>query len=357
MATIAVHVPRSGDANPPKQKTEDLDRFKRLLEDDDDENKSGTDEDDNIVVSDDPDDVEVIDDTPNEDVGKDVASLDSSYEDEDKAIEAELKQLQGNKGLAKRIPVVIKQRNDERRAKEEANRARIEATNFARQMHERAQYLEKILNDTGKLSIAQMQESARIKLESARQGLKDANESGDSEAITKAQEAMSRAINDEAAAKTATLPRLPEAPRPPAVSSLDPKTQGWVNKNAWFTKNRTLTSAALEFSEEAMKKGLTPQDDSYYSYVDEKMKPLLSAYGLAPDPSSGKDDPPRKKPTENVTPVSRAAAASSPQRADPSKNKVTLTKAQAQLAVELMPHVPVNEALRRYAKELRKTQA
>lgn len=354
MATVAVHVPRSGEEKTQPNKA-DLERFNKFIAgelEDSDENKTGTDDDD-VVISDSDDEFEIVDDTPDDDKGKNVAPLDSSYDDDDKAIEEELRGLQGNKGLAKRIPIIVRQRNEERRAKEAEARARAEATQYAQQMWQRAQYLEKLLQDTGKLSVAQMQEAAQIKLASARQSLKDANEAGDSEAITKAQEELSRAINAEATAKVATPVNIQPGPRPPQQANLDPKTQTWVQKNPWFTKNKTLTQAALDFHEEALKKGLTPQDDSYYSHLDEKMKPLLTAYGLAPASSSGKDDPPRKKPSENVTPVSRSAA-NSPQRKEPSSNKVTLTKAQAQLAVELMPHIPAKDAIRRYAAELRK---
>lgn len=359
MATIAVHVPKTGDEKKAQQNA-DIERFNKLIngEVDEvtiDENKPGTD--DEVVISDE-DDVIIEDDTPPQDRGREAAPIDSNYDDEDKAIEEELKALQGNKGLAKRIPVVIRQRNDERRAKEQEARARIEATNYARALFERNQVLEKILADTGKLSVDQIKEAAKIKLESARVALRDANESGDSEAITKAQENLQRAVLSEASAANAQPIRLPEMPRPPAQSNLDPKTQSWIGNNQWFTKHKVLTQAALEFSEEALKnRGLTPQDDSYYSYIDEKMKPLLSAYGLAPAPSSGKTDPPRKQSSDNVTPVSRSAAASSPQRKEPSSNKVTVSKAQAELAVQLMPHIPAKEAIRRYALELRKQQS
>lgn len=353
MATIAVHVPKTGDEKR-SNSNPDLDRFNKLLEGDVEVGLPASEEE--VVITDDGD-VEVVDDAPDEDKGRSVAPLDSNYDDEDKLVEEELKTLQGNKGLAKRIPVIIRERNEERRAKEAEARARIEATNYARALYERNKVLEKILENNGKFTVEQAKESAKIKLESARVALRDANESGDSEAITKAQENLQRAVLADTSAANAQPARLPEMPRPPEQSQLDPKTQTWVSKNQWFTKHKILTQAALEFSEEALKnRGLTPQDDSYYSYVDEKMKPLLAAYGLASGPSPEKTDPPRKQSSDNVTPVSRAGA-QTPQRSEKPLNKVTVTKAQAELAVQLMPHIPAKEAIRRYAIEMRKTQS
>lgn len=354
MATIAYHHPGDGEKN--KKDLSKLDRFNNLTEEEGEEEFIEDPDDSNEpFVEDDEDKVEVVDDTPDEDKGRDAAPLDSSYEEQDAAIEAELKQIQGSKGLQRRIPEVIKQRNEERRAKEAESRARIEATNYARVMHERAMALEKMLEDSNKSGIQNSQAAAASNLERARQAARDAFESADSDLIAKAQEDLQRAVLQSEMVRNARPQQLPPAPAPPQMATLDPKTERWVAKNGWFTKNRTLTQAAMDFHGEAVSRGLTPQEDSYYSFIDTKMKPLLSAYGLAPETSTGQSVE-KKKVADTVTPVSRSNGAAQRRESAP-PNRITLTRSQAQLAVDLMPDLPPAKARELYARQLKKSSS
>ena len=354
---LAVHgLPKEPGRRPAQTPSpETLEEFKALA-------AGGSDDDDVVIVADPPeegeevaltDDVEVVDDTPDPDKGRSAAPLDSNYDEEDKDIEQELLQIQGARGLKQRIPAVIKQRNDERRAKEAEARARIEATNFARSLYERNKILEKMLEDASTSGTAAAKNLAKLNIETARKQLRDANEAGDFDQITKAQEELNRAVINEAVANNARPATPPPMPAAPSMNNIDNKTQEWMTRNTWFNKHGTLTQASVDFHNEAVRKGLTPSDDSYYSYIDEKMKPLLSAYGLAPPPSGGKIDPPRKGTVEAVTPVSRSSGAA-PKREAQSPKTFTLTRSQAQLAVDLMPDIPPAEARRRYAIQMAK---
>ena len=356
MPTIAYHTgPTGGQKKTHAPNPETLEELMALagndevdIADDEEQNENGK-----ILEDNSEEEVEIIDDTPDEDKGKTAAPLDSSYEDDDASIEEELKQIK-SEATRKRISALTRQRHDERRAKEAEARARIEATNYARQLFERTKELEKMLETVHKNGTQAAQESATIALETARQRLKDANEAGDSDAITKAQEDLQRALLKEINAKNAQPLRVNPAPEPPNLQTVQPKTQAWVEKNSWFLKHKTATAAALDFHNEAIAGGLTPETDSYYSFIDKKMKPLLDAYGLAPATSAGKDETPKRKAPEVVTPVSRSSGAAPKRDASSNTKKFTLTRAQAQLAVELMPHVPASQAINLYAKELAK---
>lgn len=296
---------------------------------------------------------------PPEDVGKDVASLDSDYTDDDKSIEEELKQINAP-NAQKRIRQLTKQRHDERRAKEEQARAREaeskranEAINYAKGLFDHNQKLAKQLEEIGKVGVTARQETAAAKLERARQAHRDALESADSDAISKATIELQQAVLDEAMAKAARPPVAEAPPAPPSLKQVQPKTDAWVERNnKWFMKDPTLTNAAMGFHQIAVQqKGLTPETDAYYTFIDENMKPLLSATGLAPEPSPGKTEPPKKKAVDTVTPVSRSQGAAPKPNSAPS-NKIVLSPTQAQMARELMPDIPVKEAYQRYAKQL-----
>lgn len=358
MPTIAYHTGSSGAAKKDTPNPETLEELIALAGNGDDvdisDDESEQNENERLLEGEDEEVVEVVDDTPDEDKGRTVAPLDSSYDDDDAQVEEELKQIK-SEAARKRISALTRQRHDERRAKEAEARARIEATNYARNLYERTKELEAMLASVHKSGATAAQESATVQLETARQRLKDANESGDTDAITKAQEELQRAVLKEINAKNAQPLRIPEAPQPPNLQTVQPKTQEWVQKNPWFTKHRTATQAALDFHNEAISGGLTPETDSYYSFIDKKMKPLLDAYGLAPATSAGKEETPKKKTVDTVTPVSRSSGAAPKREAASSTKKFTLTRAQAQLATELMPHIPASEAVKRYAKELAKS--
>ena len=353
MATIAYHHPGDGDKN--AKDLAKLDRFNNLSEEEGEEDFVEEPDEGDEPFKEPGDEVEIIDDTPDEDKGRDAAPLDSSYEDQDAEIEAELKQIQGSKGLKSRIPEVIRQRNEERRAKEAESRARIEATNYARAMHERSVALERALEEANANGIKNSQAAAVSQLDRARQEARDAFESADSDLIAKSQENLQRAVMNEAMMRNTRPQQIAPAPPPPQMANLDPKTEKWVTKNTWFTKNRTLTQAAMDFHGEAVNRGLTPQDDSYYSFIDTKMKPLLSAYGLAPETSTGQSVE-KKKVADTVTPVSRSNGAAQKRESAP-PSRITLTRSQAQLAVDLMPDLPPAKARELYARQLKKSSS
>lgn len=368
MPTIAYHdstTPKTKKPVPEPSTLEEISALAGKNQDDDDLHvevqeppaQSGVVVDDDEVVIE--DDAPVV---PPEDEGKPVAALDSSYDEEDQTIEEELKQINANSpNAAKRIRALTRQRHDERRAKEEQARAREveskranEATAYARSMYELNQRLAKQIEDLGKSDVTQRKESAEEKVKSAKSAYRDALESGDAEAITLANAELQKALIAETLASGAQPAQPERPPAPPTMQQIQPKTAAWIERNnEWFQKDPELTQQALAFHRIAVsKKGLTPETDAYYTYLDNHMKPLLDAHGLAPATSTGKTNPPKKKTvSDTVTPVSRSTS-SAPNQPERSSNKVTLTASQAAMAREIMPDISPNEAYKRYAKEL-----
>ena len=275
-------------------------------------------------------DVDIVDDTPEEDRGR--TPLPESAKEEaltDKDIDNESKRVQ------KRINELKKQYHDERRRAEAAVRERDEAANFAKLAYQDKLAIQEKLRSGEAWAIDQAKKAAAIRLESAKKEFIAANESGDSEKLADAQQAMNFAAiefnnlnsyvpqpppqqND---AKTLQptenivykgREQKPEAPPP------DPKAEEWAEKNSWFRTNRAMRGFALGVHEELVDDGVEVGSDDYYNRIDARMKQQFrSAFA-----------PTERKPRLStvVAPVGQNV---------PDRRRVVLTKTQATLARKL----------------------
>ena len=128
--------------------------------------------------------VEIIDDTPEKDRGKTPSNF---KEVDDEELESY------SKTVKKRIGQLNKAIHDERRAKESAEREREELANIARPLFEENQKLKGTVEKNQNTLIEQAKVTVNAEVAAAKRQYKDAYESGDSEAIVQAQEAMTTA--------------------------------------------------------------------------------------------------------------------------------------------------------------------
>jgi hypothetical protein len=186
-----------------------------------------------------------------------------------------------SKGVQKRIS-----RLTEKFRKEE--RDRQEAVRLAQQLLQEKQQLEGRLKqlDSGYLN----EYGARIEaqISTARRAYKDAYEAGDTDKMIEAQEALARASTDkqrydlaksranERVQTTAVQQQQYVAPEPQRVAQqpqVDPKAQGWAEKNDWFGQDEVMTYAAFGVHRKLVEEeGFDPQSDEYYSEIDRRMR-------------------------------------------------------------------------------------
>ena len=245
-----------------------------------------------------------------------------------------------SKGVQKRIS-----RLTEKFRKEE--RDRQEAVRVAQQLLQEKQNLEGRLKqlDSGYLN----EYGARIEAQvtSARRNYKDAYDSGDTDKMIEAQEALARATSDKdryELAKQRADQRL-QAPAPQqgqqqyvqqppqqqAPAPVDAKAQSWAETNTWFGQDEVMTYAAFGVHRKLVEEeGFDPQSDEYYSEIDRRMRSEF--------PSKFNVD---KKPGRNQV----APAGSSASRSTKSGRR-TVKLSPSQIAIAKRLNVPLEE----YAK-------
>ncbi len=294
--------------------------------------------------------VEIEDDTPPEDRGRKPLPKDMVEELEKDDLE------EYSDKVKKRLSQMKKVWHDERREKERALREREEALRFA-QMRE--QEISKLREEGAKKEAAFLKEAARFaegELARAKELMKQAYDSGDSDLIVQAQEKLAdakqrqNAVNrirpplqnqSEGVEKQQQAQAQPAAPTP----RVDPKADAWREKNTWFGADEEMTALALGLHEKLVRSGVDPSTDEYYRQIDNTMrKRFPEAFSDADadeDPQTRQGKPARtNKPATVVAPVTRNTA----------PRQVRLTPTQVAIAKKL------GLSNEQYARELLKLE-
>jgi len=269
-------------------------------------------------------DVDVVDDTPKADRGK------KPSDPPEDVTEDELEEY--SEKVRKRIKHFSKGYHDERRAKEEALRAREELERLAQQLVEENKKLKASSTKSQAALIDQAKRNASSEIEAAKVAYKTAYDSGDSDAVLEAQDKLTSArlklerINNlkvptlqETETPVQMVPETTPAPAP----QVDPRALDWKKRNPWFQTDDEMTSFALGLHNKLVKQGVSPQSDTYYEAIDTRMRQVFpdqfedtTEVEVAPEP--------KRKP-QVVAPATRSTA----------PKKVTLTKTQVQIAKRL----------------------
>ena len=265
--------------------------------------------------------VEVVDDTPKADQGRKPSEPPEDVTDE------ELEDY--SEKVRKRIQHFSKGYHDERRAKEEALRARQELERVTQQLMEENKKLKGNVNKNQAALLEQAKRNAVIELESAKNAYKQAYESGESDAVLEAQEQLTNAKIKSDRLANFKLPALQETETPvtsqsepaPAVQ-VDERAADWQKANSWFGTDDEMTSFALGLHNKLVKQGISPQSDEYYESINTRMRQVF------PDNFEDAAVPKAEEPKRKANVVAPATRSTAPK-------KVTLTKTQVQIAKRL----------------------
>ncbi len=288
--------------------------------------------------------VDVKDDTPEEDRGREplpeeiVKELEADeLEDYSEKVKVRLKQMK-------------KVWHDERRAKEAADRERQEAITLAQRLVEENKKLKAKTNYSETALVASYKEAATRQLKEAQTAYKDAFESGDSDRVLEAQQALNAAQFRAAQAerfKPTPLQKednevnIANQQAQPVVQR-DTKAVSWQERNQWFGKNRMMTAMALGLHEELVEKHghAYATTDEYYDRIDKTMRQKFpEEFTSDTQTGGGKPSQRANKPATVVAPASRSTA----------PKKVVLTESQVRLAKKL--GVSIEEYAREFVKQ------
>lgn len=274
--------------------------------------------------------IEIVDDTPPEDRGRTPAEPPEEVKEDELAAY--------DKGVQARIKKFTRGYHDERRAKESALREREEAIRAAKFLADENKRLQQQLEEGSKVLIERTKGGAEAQLQNAKRAFKEAYEAGDVEAMTTAQQEISRATYDmERASQLKPLQvqetevQIPEYDVQAPQQQLDSRTAEWLDENPWYGDDDEMSAAALglhtKLEKEFGKQFIGSED--YYKRIDATMRKRFPEYfGSEVQDKSEEEEKPqtRAKPASNVVaPATRSTAPS----------KIKLTKSQVAIAKKL----------------------
>ena len=293
--------------------------------------------------------VEIEDDTPPEDRGREpmpkplVEELDKDELDKyDESVKEKLKQMR-------------KVWHDERRAKEAAYREQQEAITLAQKLMEENKRVKAILDVGGKEYAAIVQNAAALEMEKAKREYKEAYDSGDSEKLVEAQQALQIANYKLIQAQNFKMPSLQDerfnvqnetqqVQQAPAQSyQANPKLAAWQERNPWYGSDDEMTATALGLHQKLARSGeVAVGSDEYFAILDRTIRKRYPEYFDTSEPEDkAKAEPARTKPSTVVAPAVRSTAS----------NKIKLKASQVALAKKL------GLTPEQYALELKKLEA
>ena len=288
--------------------------------------------------TDDKPEIEVIDDTPEEDRGrKPMAEPPKEFNDE------ELTKY--DESVQKRIKHFTKGYHEERRAKEAAQREKDEAFKFAQTLLSENEQLKGSVNQNQTALLEQAKRVVGNEVEAAKRQYKEAYESGDSDKLVEAQEALTSAkikadkVNNFKPAPLQARQTPVQIEPQPRQAPVDDKLLAWQDNNQWFGTNKRMTAYALGLHEDLEGEGIPAGSAEYYRRIDSDIRSRFSDQFGADESVDAK---PQRTKSNNVAPATRSTA----------PRKIVLTKTQVDLAKRL--GVPLELYARKVAEEMRK---
>jgi|TARA_R100001129_G_scaffold181371_1_gene160583 hypothetical protein len=291
-----------------------------------------------------PEDTKIdIGDTEEESV--DVNLSEETQEEPEKQAQTSEEELDDySSGVKTRINNLTKRFREEERQKQTA----IE---YAENVRKENENLKQRIDSLDKGYQEQFESRVSNQIDSAKEILKQAHETGDVDKIVEAQEALAsltvekgtlKAVRAEKATEekqsseteitqAAATPAAPAAPAPQP----DPKAEAWAQKNDWFGQDEVMTYGAFGIHRRLIEdEGFDPSSDEYYAELDNRLK---AEFPHKFDSKSKSNGGSRK--------VASAEASASRNRSG--RKTVRLTPSQVAIAKRL--NVPLEE----YAKYVR----
>jgi hypothetical protein len=290
--------------------------------------------------------IEIEDDTPEEDRGRKPADPEKV-----KALEVEVNELDKYSKEAKDKMIQMKRVwNDERRAREQAQREQQAALDAAKRLFEENKRIKGMLNAGSQEYKTAITDSTSMRLALAKEAYKQAYESGDTDKMMEAQQRITEATLALDRAKSFQMPALQEEQFPvqsiqqeQPAPRLDDKVLEWQDRNPWFGQDEEMTAAALGLHEKLKRQGVHIGSDDYYAKLDRTMRKRFpenfdEVEEAEEVPAKQKADAPKAKSTTVVAPATRSTA----------PKKVRLSQSQVAIAKKLglSPEQYVRELLK-----------
>ena len=291
------------------------------------------------VSSDEKPEIEVVDDTPDDDKYR--TPMSEAPQD---PTEEELATY--SESVKNRFKHFTQGYHEERRAKEAAEREKDEAIRIAQAVFEENKKLKGSVNQNQQALLEQAKRAVGKEIEDAKRQYKEAYESGDSDKLLEAQEALTTAkIRADKVNNFKPTPLQEKEnpvkiePQPQQAAPVDEKLLAWQDRNQWFGSNKRMTSYALGLHEELVENGIRVGSEEYYKRIDTDIRERFPDQVGAGESVDAK---PQRTKSNVVSPATRSTA----------PRKIVLTQTQVNIAKRL--GVPLELYARKVAEEMRK---
>jgi hypothetical protein len=233
-------------------------------------------------------------------------------------------------GAQKRIRQLVKQKKEREEQIQQLMQRQQE-------LEERLKSQQQELKTSLEKSFESAEEQINSRIAMAKDAYRQALESGDTDRIVMAQEALSNAQTD---ASTLKIARRYEQPKEEQVAQQQvqqPQQQQqsaqydrlaveWAGRNPWFGQDNVMTTLALEVDAELKAEGYDPSDGDFYEEIDSRLKAKF------PQRFSTGQEPSQERQQEASNPAQVVGGASRTSTASQSGKKVRLTKEDIRLA-------------------------
>jgi hypothetical protein len=271
-------------------------------------------------LDDDTINIEIEDDTPPED-----RNQKPMPEDKVKELEAATDEEEENmphRSQKERLQQYKKVWNDERRAKEDAQREQQAALDLAKRVLEENKKLKAQYSAGEKTYIETVQNQTETQVAMAKREYKEALESGDADRVVETQTKLNEAMFASQQAKQFKPTALQEDQNEVQIqqveqqrSKVDAKTQSWLDENPWYGTKKAMSNFAVGVHEELVDeygKDIVGTDQ-YYKRIDQTMRKKfpeyfeLDGYDSTVEPKENQTSQ-RTKPSTVVAPATRSTS-------------------------------------------------
>jgi hypothetical protein len=293
--------------------------------------------------------IEIVDDTPEEDkkatppMPKEI--IDEIDQDDLESYSKEAKQ---------RLLQMKKVMNDERRAREAAEKEQAEALRVAQAIVEENKRLKGRLSEGEKSLVTSYKENVTRELDDAKRAYKEAYDSGDADLLADAQMKLTEVqmkaqqvnqyrpeFSEETLQNQEVDVKIQQQPQ-----RLDSKTQSWLDKNSWYGVDDDMSFLAMGIHRRLEREGVAVGSDHYYSVIDKEMRQRFPEKFSEEETKSSSNTE-----TKSSVKTSKPATVVAPATRSTSSKKITLTPTQVQLAKKF------NLTPEQYARELTKLES
>jgi hypothetical protein len=213
--------------------------------------------------------IEVVDDTPKADRNRRPSEPPADVTDE------ELESYSDK--VRKRIQHFSKGYHDERRAKEAAERERVELERITQRLVDENKELKGTVNKNQEILLEQAKKNTEAEVAAAKKAYAEAYEAGDTERVVDAQEALTNARIRSDKLDNFEMEPLQEEETPVQVTPepLDERAAKWVQDNPWFVEDIGMRQVALTVHDRLIKSGVSPKSDEYYETINARMRKVF----------------------------------------------------------------------------------